>query len=382
MEAKVHHELSAFLARHCLEDAIRNIDDIVLSYLVGVVELVSQEDDGLDLEDVTEMMNAYLPGFDLIGREEVIEWMFGLAKQLLTSEDKISDLSCINDVHEIYSTVENISSKHSGSPEKEDQNKNPASEKKFPSYEFSNESKIIKTAQKEKLCFTSVEDPVKSNSSFEINRKTQDLHKDNKGSSNQITFISTPLSSSPIEKQSPHIRSKRKGRQLSCSSQDSQEDKSDVLATEEESHVKTLLEMFPGACTMEARHCLHLSAGNMDRAAQLIMDRQETGQAITGKSKVPTVKNHKVKKVIDYKLDDESIKSCVLQKYSFVDTEEDKKTFRPPPVKGEAKKLVRYRDGQVVSMKGEKFSEVSKKEPDGVKATYVNLKPARKYRFH
>lgn len=368
MEAKVQHELSAFLARHCLEDAIRNIDDIVLSYLVGVVELVSQEDDGLDLEDVTEMMNAYLPGFDLIGREEVIEWMFGLAKKLMTSEVEISNLSCNNDVHEI-----NISNQHSGSPAKEDQNKNPALEKKFPSYEFSNESKINNTSER---------DHVNLESNFEIISKTQDLHKDNKGSSNQITFISTPLLSSPIEKQSPHIRSKRKGRQLSCSSQDSQEDKSDLLATEEECHVKTLLEMFPGACTMEARHCLQLSAGNMDRAAQLIMDRQETGQAISGKSKTPTVKNHKVKKVIDYKLDDESIKSCVLQKYSFVDTEEDKKTFRPPPVKGEAKKLVRYRDGQVVSMKGEKFSEVSKKEPDSVKATYVNLKPARKYRFH
>ena len=48
----------------------------------------------------------------------------------------------------------------------------------------------------------------------------------------------------------------------------------------------------------------------------------------------------------------------------------------------EAKKLVRYRDGQVVSMKGERFSEIKKQDSEEMKATYVNLKPARKYRFH
>jgi len=46
------------------------------------------------------------------------------------------------------------------------------------------------------------------------------------------------------------------------------------------------------------------------------------------------------------------------------------------------KKLIRYIDNQVVSTKGERYTEVKKAESDEVKKTYVNLKPSRKYKFH
>lgn len=48
------------------------------------------------------------------------------------------------------------------------------------------------------------------------------------------------------------------------------------------------------------------------------------------------------------------------------------------------KKLVRYLDNKVVSVKGERYTEI-KEDADGkddVKKTYVSLKPARQYRFH
>ena len=48
----------------------------------------------------------------------------------------------------------------------------------------------------------------------------------------------------------------------------------------------------------------------------------------------------------------------------------------------EEKKLVRYRNNQVVSTKGERFSYAKQEESEEMKKTYVNLKPARKYRFH
>lgn len=48
----------------------------------------------------------------------------------------------------------------------------------------------------------------------------------------------------------------------------------------------------------------------------------------------------------------------------------------------ENKKPLRYRDNQVVSTKGERFSLVKKQESEDMKKTYVNIKPARKYRFH
>lgn len=46
------------------------------------------------------------------------------------------------------------------------------------------------------------------------------------------------------------------------------------------------------------------------------------------------------------------------------------------------KKLIRYIDNQIVSTKGERFKDVRNPEAEEMKATYINLKPARKYRFH
>ena len=46
------------------------------------------------------------------------------------------------------------------------------------------------------------------------------------------------------------------------------------------------------------------------------------------------------------------------------------------------KKLVRYRNNQVASTKGERFSYVKQEEHEEMKKTYVNIKPTRKYRFH
>lgn len=48
----------------------------------------------------------------------------------------------------------------------------------------------------------------------------------------------------------------------------------------------------------------------------------------------------------------------------------------------EPKKMIRYLDSRVVSMKGEKFTEIKKPEDESLKNTYINLKPARQYRFH
>jgi hypothetical protein len=48
----------------------------------------------------------------------------------------------------------------------------------------------------------------------------------------------------------------------------------------------------------------------------------------------------------------------------------------------EPKKLIRYRDNQVVSTKGERYHIEKAAESEEMKKTYVNLKPLRKYRFH
>ena len=44
--------------------------------------------------------------------------------------------------------------------------------------------------------------------------------------------------------------------------------------------------------------------------------------------------------------------------------------------------MVRYRDNKVVSLKGERYTEIKKEESEEMKKTYVNLKPGKQYRFH
>lgn len=46
------------------------------------------------------------------------------------------------------------------------------------------------------------------------------------------------------------------------------------------------------------------------------------------------------------------------------------------------KKLIRYLDNQVVSTRGERYKDTKKPESEEMKRTYINLKPARKYKFH
>lgn len=71
-----------------------------------------------------------------------------------------------------------------------------------------------------------------------------------------------------------------------------------------------------------------------------------------------------------------------MAKYGYVEVSQDERTHQPVLHKQDEKKLVRYRDNQVVSTKGERFSLVKQEESEEVKKTYVNIKPARKYRFH
>lgn len=38
--------------------------------------------------------------------------------------------------------------------------------------------------------------------------------------------------------------------------------------------------MFPNACTLEITHCLGLTKGNLESAAQLVLERAEAGTSI------------------------------------------------------------------------------------------------------
>ena len=54
--------------------------------------------------------------------------------------------------------------------------------------------------------------------------------------------------------------------------------------------VHLLQEMFPGACSIEVRHCLAIAERDVARAAQLVLHRQEAGQSLTSNATVLQVK--------------------------------------------------------------------------------------------
>ncbi|XP_060063269.1 CUE domain-containing protein 2-like [Ylistrum balloti] len=274
----VQDELHKFLVKHHLDYSMLDIDDVVLDYVITILEDLGNGQDAeenIDVDQFVEMMDAYVPGFGEITSVDICEWMFQLASNLVMKE-----------------------------------------------------TANVPTRQRQ----TSLSDDLLE----AITASTGDTENAN------------------------------------CA----QEKDRDKTEEEESDEMKMLREMFPAACTMEVTHCLGLASGDMENTIQLILDRQESGESI----KQVTEKVKKKTKVSV--LDDKDLKDTLIARYSYVDADEDKKTFNPLAPKTESKKMVRYLENRIVSTKGEKFTEVKKAEDEDMKKTYVNLKPARKYRFH
>lgn len=280
-ELVVRGKLGEFLQSHGLEDSIGDIDEIVLSYVISILEDLgddSNAEENIDVDQFAEMMEAYIPGFGTIDSVKICEWMFELSKTITTDN--------------------------------QDKNQNSKNE--------------------EELCY--------------------------KGDKpNCILPLTCTNDNAPTE----------------CNGNIS-------LEEEPNKEIQLLLEMFPNSCTLEITHCLGLTKGNLESAAQLVLERAEAGTSI----KRPKEKSNFSPKKGLVLLDDKDLKKKMVERYGYQDTDEDKKTFRPPPLKQEPKKMLRYLDGRVVSTKGERFTEIKKEDSEEMKKTYVNLKPAKKYRFH
>lgn len=148
-----------------------------------------------------------------------------------------------------------------------------------------------------------------------------------------------------------------------------------AAAEEEQPGVDVLLEVFP-TCSMEqAQWVLAKARGNLEEAVQMLIEGKEEGPPGWGGPNQDLPRRLRGPRK-------EELKSFILQKYMMVDRAEDQKTHRPMAPKEAPKKLIRYIDNQVVSTKGERFKDVRNPETEEMKATYINLKPARKYRFH
>lgn len=124
-----------------------------------------------------------------------------------------------------------------------------------------------------------------------------------------------------------------------------------VLYSEE---CETLQEMFPDTCVNEVRHCITVACGDLDRATQILLHRQETGQSLRSVPIALTTNRH-----CHASIDDSELKNRIIERYSYVDKCSDLREHHPVAPKYEPKKLVRYRDNKIVSLKGERYTEVS-----------------------
>ena len=71
------------------------------------------------------------------------------------------------------------------------------------------------------------------------------------------------------------MNNKKRPNRLSETSEAGSSDEAEI-----EAGVATLLEMFPSCSKVEAVHCLTIKGGDMERAAQMILTRMETGEDI------------------------------------------------------------------------------------------------------
>eukprot|EP00092_Neocalanus_flemingeri_P001811 GFUD01001930.1.p1 GENE.GFUD01001930.1~~GFUD01001930.1.p1 ORF type:complete len:286 (-),score=87.18 GFUD01001930.1:186-1043(-) len=283
MESRVKQSLSLLLQSHVSNFTQEDIDDIVLSYVMGILEDLVEEtypEQSWDCDSFMEMLVAYLPQSEGIEEEKMTQWILKLTEEIK------------ND-------------------------------------------KKAKTASK-----------------FDIKMIIEET------ANKQVTKKSRSVS----ETSEPENYKKRAGR-LSETSENGSSDEAEL-----EAGVATLLEMFPACYKVEAVHCLTIMGGDMQRAAQMILTRAEMGEDIKLSQQQLLAQLSR-----PVKIDETEVKKKIMNSYGFVDTEVDQKYHRPSLRKGDDKKMIRYRDGKIVSTKGERFSQVTKEESEEMKKTIVNI---------
>ncbi|XP_022200780.1 CUE domain-containing protein 2 [Nilaparvata lugens] len=312
----VKQSLFKFLRKHIPSAQISSIDEIVLSYVVSILEDLGTEQSGeveeaFDAEGFCEMMAAYFPQFSTIGLPDVCMWMFELEATLRQQKKKENHLDF--ELSEMLVPM-SVSQRSQNSP---------------PPTEASTEKEKVET----------------NSDSTNSTKRTHLLSETSEGSycSDSSGEFYNADDSNGMSQQA----------QLLC-------------------------EMFPSVYAIEVRHCLTIANGDIAKAAQLVLHRQEAGQSLVPTTGVLQSTNTHQKSVVD----DQELKSRIIARYSFVDKDDDIREHRPVAPKSEPKKLVRYRDNKIVSMKGERFTEVKKDDEESLKKTCISLKPQRQFRFH
>ncbi|XP_021101345.1 CUE domain-containing protein 2 isoform X3 [Heterocephalus glaber] len=292
LERIVGAALLAFVQTHLPEADSSGLDEVIFSYVLGVLEDLGPSgpsEENFDMEAFTEMMEAYVPGFARIPRGTTGDMMQKLSGQLSDARNK-----------------ENL--------------------------------------QPQSSCVQG-QGPI------------------------SLDLLQQP------EKLKEEARSPAAAR-----------DTQDGAAGTEEllPGVDVLLEVFPTCSVEQAQWVLAKARGDLEEAVQMLVEEKEEGPAAwDGPAQdLPRCLRGPQKDELKSFILQKSFIQLVLGRYMMVDSAEDQKIHRPMAPKEAPKKLIRYIDNQVVSTKGERFKDMRNPEAEEMKATYINLKPARKYRFH
>ncbi|XP_018910769.2 CUE domain-containing protein 2 [Bemisia tabaci] len=287
-EAIVKESLLKFLQQFITTAQLSSIDDIVLNYVVSILEDVGEEsgEDSFDVDAFSEMMSAYIPEFSCIANVDVCHWVFDLAASLREEQ----------------------SSRNSG-----------------------------------KLTLEQ-----------------------------SIDELLSPLNISVPQKPIPELHTISK---LDTSSSGSSCSSDSYIDTNDHETVQALIEMFPGVSELEIRHCLTIANDDLTQATQVLLHRRETGQSLACNATLYQCSNKRTPSLAD----DEELKSRIIARYSYVDKDEDSKEHKPVAPKIEPKKLVRYRDNKIVSLKGERFTEVKSENAEETTKKSSSVRPGKTY---
>uniref|UniRef100_UPI00398E8657 CUE domain-containing protein 2 n=1 Tax=Pristiophorus japonicus TaxID=55135 RepID=UPI00398E8657 len=91
LEKIIHDLLAQFVHLHIPDADLSVMDEVILSYITGVLEELGSPDsseENFDVEMYVEMMEAYIPGFAEINSVTICEMMFDLAARLIEARNK------------------------------------------------------------------------------------------------------------------------------------------------------------------------------------------------------------------------------------------------------------------------------------------------------
>ncbi|KAJ8706296.1 hypothetical protein PYW08_010922 [Mythimna loreyi] len=274
----VKEGLFQFITKHIPSADLNVIDDIVLNYVLSILEEASQ-DPCFDVEGFIEMMSGYVPQFGRIDAGLVCTWVLELEAELNPRDD-----------------TDSIS--------------NPDD-----------------SASSDRLSLTLQN----------LSEMLPPMTKNNRSHSNSESSESVEGNRRPLLEEDVHA-----------------------------DQCQALAEMFPNTCAMEIKHCVSIAHGDVERAAATLLHRREQGQSLSAAA-LHTAARQPL-------CDDHELKNRIIARYSYVDKNSDQKEHKPLAPKIEPKKMVRYRDNKIVSLKGERYTEVPKSGADE-----ENLKKPKKH---